>query len=128
MIVEAEEAAAAGDVEPRVRVDQQAAAHRVVIAVQVADELDQVSPAEFLELLDRALGRAEQSEIALEHLRVALRERPRIGMLAALRTARQEQRAQLLVQRRAVIELGEAERNGEERQDLGHLTALASQR
>src|SRR3954454_851959 len=107
MIVESEEAAPVRDVAPRVRGDRQAAAHRVVIAVQIADELDQVSPAEFLELLDRALGRAEQSEIALEHLRVALRERPRISMLAALRTARQEQRAQLLVQRRAVIKLRE---------------------
>ncbi len=120
MIVQAEEAAAARDVKPRVRVDQQAAAHRVVVAVQVADELDQVRPAEFLELLDAALGRAEQPEVALEDLRVALRERPRVRVLAALRAARQEQRAQLLVQRRAVVELREAEGDGEERQDLGH--------
>src|SRR6185503_2505445 len=126
MIVQAEEAAAARDVEPRVRVDQQAAAHRVVVAVQLADERDQMAPAEFLELLDRPLGGAEQSEIAFEDLDVALRERPRVRVLAALRAARQEQRAQLPVQRPAVVELRETEGDGEERQDLGHVIALAS--
>src|SRR4029079_6395259 len=119
MIVQTEEAAAPRDVKPRVRVDQQSAAHRVVVTVQVAHTLDQMRPGEFLELLQGALGGAEQAEIAFEHLRVALRERSRIRVLAALRAARQEQRAQLLVQRRAVLELRETERNGEERQDLG---------
>src|SRR6185295_7359677 len=120
MVVQAEEAAAPRDVEPRIRVDQQAAAHDVVVTVHVADALDQVPPAELLELLDWALLRAEQPEVALEDLRIALRERPRIRMLAARRAARQEQRAQLLVQRGAIVEPGETERDGEERQDVGH--------
>jgi len=86
----------------------------------------EAAPTSVAGVVQRALGGAEQAEIAFEHLRVALRERSRIRVLAALRAARQEQRAQLLVQRRAVLELRETERNGEERQDLGHVTALGS--
>ncbi len=126
MIVQTEEPAAPRDVKPGVRVDEQAAAHRVVVTVQVAHELDQVPPAEFLELLQTALVRAEQPEVAFEDLRIALRERPRVHVLAALRAARQEQGAQLLVQRRAVLQLRETEGDGEERQDLGHVTGPAS--
>src|SRR4030095_2614544 len=107
MVVQAEEAAAPRDVEPRVRVDQQPAAHGVVVPVQFADQFDQVPPAEFLELLQAALLRAEQTEVALEDLWIALRERTRVGVLAARFAARQKQRAQLLVERRAGVEPGE---------------------
>jgi hypothetical protein len=46
-------------------------------------------PAEFLELLQAALVRAEQSEVAFEDLRIALRERPGVCVLAALCAARE---------------------------------------
>jgi hypothetical protein len=73
MIVQAEEAAAARDVEPGVRVDQASGCASPHRSRSSRTRIDQMPPAEFLELLDRprSLG-AEQSEIAFEDLRVAL--------------------------------------------------------
>ncbi len=62
--------------------------------------------------------------MALEHRRIALRERPRIGVFRALGLELEEMRAQLGIQLRAILQLRETEGYGEKRLKLNHHPAI----
>src|SRR5689334_12020243 len=115
MIMQGKKTAAPSYMEPRVREDQHPRERRGVISVQLADHLHEVVPAELLQLLHAALGPLEHLKLTLEDLRIALGQRPPIGVERTLHDSGQKQLAQLRIQSRAVLELGEPERDCEER-------------
>jgi hypothetical protein len=62
-------------------------------------------------------------EVAFEHPAVALRERTRVRVSGAFGFAFQEKRAQVFVKPGAILQLREAEGNGEKRLNLDHPAA-----
>jgi hypothetical protein len=120
VIVQPEESAAARDVEPGIRVDEQATHGRLVVLVELGYESEKAAEAELLELLDGRIRGAKQLEFAFEDLAVALRERPRIGVPRAFSGALQEQRAQVGIQRGAIFQLRETEGHREKGLNLNH--------
>jgi hypothetical protein len=116
VIVQAEVAAAPRDVEPAVVVDLQPRERRQVVAVQFADDREQLVPAESLQLLHRRIGVAEQIEVALEQRLVTVRERARIGLPAAL--GREHEGAQRRVQPGRIRMAADPERHREQIEQL----------
>jgi hypothetical protein len=93
MVVDAEVAAAARDVEPRIGCDIDAPQRGEVVAVEFADRLHQVRQAEIAQLTNDRLGPREQVEVAFEQLGISNCVRVRIRVARALGFAREEQLA-----------------------------------
>jgi len=118
--VRSKKTAAARDVKPRVRIDEQALAQGRVVAVQLADEAGQMRPAEILKSLHALVRPAKQVEATLENLPVPLRERARVRVRLTFALARDEEPAQLFIKRAAVGKFRKAERHREHLGDLHH--------
>jgi Aspartyl protease len=86
---------------------------RRVVAVQLADHLHHLVPAELLQLLHAAILPTEYLKFAFEYPAIALCERLGIRVRRAFRRPSQKQLAQLSVQCIAVFQLRKSERDGE---------------
>ena len=119
MVVHAEVAAAAGDVEPRLVGHLQAQQGRIVVAVQVTDRAVQRRPAEVAQPPHAVVRPVEKPEVALEQP-AALHKGFGVAVAVALGFTCQKQGLELGVERGAVLEMTRHHRNGEHRCDLGH--------
>src|SRR6266404_7380564 len=120
MVMEREESASSGHMEPGVGGDEHAPQGRRVVAVQLTDHPHHLVPAELLELLHAAIRPAEYLKFAFEYPAIALRERVGVRVRRAFGRPPQKQLAQLSVQCIAVVQLRKSERDGEIRNYLRH--------